>query len=82
MDKTGHMTNLKYVDLFLNAFNSKFFEEFQIGEFEIHFLSQCFEGEVLHVYKKRAGEKISLIAVHDDKSPCAAADIYEKSDSI
>lgn len=82
LDKTGHMTNLKYVDLFLNAFNSKFFEEFQIGEFEIHFLSQCFEGEVLHVYKKRAGEKISLIAVRDDKSKCAAADIYEKSDSI
>ncbi|MDE6700406.1 MAG: hypothetical protein K2K10_05245 [Acetatifactor sp.] len=77
LDKTGHMTNLKYVDLFLNAFDSKSFEEFQIGEFELHFLDQCFEGEVIHVYKKRFNERISLVAVHDNKIPCAVASILE-----
>lgn len=75
LDKTGHMTNLKYVDLFLNAFESKFFEEFQIGEFELHFLDQCFEGEAIHVYKRISDREILLAAVHDNKSPCAAADI-------
>lgn len=80
LDKTGHMTNLKYVDLFLNAFDSKFFEEFQVGGFELHFLDQCFEGEVIHVYKKRADGGISLAAVHDDKTPCAAAVISRKID--
>lgn len=80
LDKTGHMTNLKYVDLFLNAFESKFFEEFQIEEFELHFLDQCFEGEAIHVYKKICGGGISLVAVHDNKTPCAVASIWGKSD--
>ncbi len=75
LDKTGHMTNLKYIDLFLNAFHSKFFEEFQIKEFEIHFLKQSFEGDALYVYRKKAGARISLIAMLEDKSPCAVADI-------
>ncbi|MDE7352903.1 MAG: hypothetical protein K2O06_07615 [Acetatifactor sp.] len=76
LDKTGHMTNLKYVDLFLNAFDSKFFEEFQIEEFELHFLDQCFEGESIHVYKRIFDGKIFLTAVHDNKVPCAAAGIW------
>ena len=78
LDKTGHMTNLKYVDLFLNAFDSKFFAEFQIGEFELHFLDQCFEGEVIHVYKRIFDDRISLIALHDSKIPCAVAAICGK----
>lgn len=72
------MTNLKYVDLFLNAFDSRFFEEFQIGEFELHFLSQCFEREELHVYKRAFDDEVSLIAAKDDKVPCAVASIFRK----
>ncbi len=79
LDKTGHMTNLKYVDLFLNAFDSKFFEEFQIEEFELHFLDQCYEGETIHVYKKILDGRSSLVAVHDNKIPCAVADVLVKS---
>lgn len=73
LDKTGHMTNLKYVDLFLNTFDSVFFEEYQITDFELHFLSQCFEGETIHVYKEMGGEGIRLMAVHENGKPCAAA---------
>ena len=78
LDKTGHMTNLKYVDLFLNAFDSDFFEDFQIEDFELHFLDQCFEGEVIHVYKRILDGGISLTAVHDNRIPCAAAGIWRK----
>ncbi len=73
LDKVGHMTNLKYVDLFLNAFGSKFFEKFRIKEFELHFLNQCFEGETIHVYKKTELGRTSLLAVHENKLPCAVA---------
>lgn len=76
LDKSGHMTNLKYVDLFLNAFDCKFFEEFQIQEFEIHFLDQCFEGEAIQVYKTILDGKVSLMAVHDNQIPCAVACIW------
>ena len=79
LDKTGHMTNLKYVDLFLNGFDSKFLEEFEIGDFELHFLDQCFEGESIHVYKKISDGRIFLTAVHDNKVPCAAAGIWKRA---
>ena len=75
LDKSGHMTNLKYVDLFLNAFSSEFWDGFQIGEFELHFLDQCFEGEVIHVYKKVEDKMIILLAVHENMSVCAVASI-------
>lgn len=75
LDKTGHMTNLKYVDLFLNAFDSGFYKEFQIRDFELHFLSQCFEGENLHVYKKASDGKVFLTAINDDNVACASASI-------
>lgn len=75
LDKTGHMTNLKYVDMFLNAFDSGFFNEHQIKEFEIHFLSQCFERETIQVYKKVMDKSISLVAVRENKVPCAVANI-------
>ena len=81
LDKTGHMTNLKYVDLFLNGFDSKFLEEFEIGDFELHFLDQCFEGESIHVYKKISDGRIFLTAVHDNKGPCAAVGIWERGNS-
>ncbi|EET58368.1 Acyl-ACP thioesterase [Marvinbryantia formatexigens DSM 14469] len=80
LDKTGHMTNLKYVDLFLNASDSGFYENFQIEELELHFLRQCYEKEVLHVYKKRDGRRLSLLAVNDDKVPCAAAELLGRKE--
>ncbi|MDE7185117.1 MAG: hypothetical protein K2O40_11760 [Lachnospiraceae bacterium] len=82
LDKTGHMTNLKYVDLFLNAFDSRFFEGFQIKEFELHFLDQCFEGDAIHVHKKAFDGRILLTAVHDDQVPCAVACIAGEAASI
>lgn len=75
LDKTGHMTNLKYIDLFLNAFDSMFFDRFQIQEFELHFLEQCFEGEELQVYRKESDEGILLIALHGSEAPCAVANM-------
>ena len=75
LDKTGHMTNLKYVDLFLNASASEFYTDFWIEEFELHFLRQCYEGEQLHVYKRCEEGRVSLLAVNDDRVPCAAAEL-------
>ena len=73
LDKTGHMTNLKYIDLFLNAFSSSFFKKFQIHEFELHYLDQCFEGEQLQVYKRETKGKVLLTALHSENTPCAVA---------
>lgn len=78
LDKTGHMTNLKYIDLCLNAFESHFFEQFEIQEFELHFLEQCFEGEELQVYRTDTGGGIRLTALHGEYTPCAVAHLLCK----
>lgn len=66
LDKSGHMTNLKYVDLLLNVFDSAFYNENPVKDIEIHFISQCFEGEEIRVYKKEADNGIFLAGVHGD----------------
>lgn len=58
IDNSHHMTNLRYVDLLMNAFDCEFYEKWRPVDFEIHFEAQCFEGETLYVY----ADEIS----HDD----------------
>lgn len=66
LDKSMHMNNLLYINLFLNAFDSEFFENYEITDFEIHYLKQCFEKEELEVYKKIKEQVIELAAVKKD----------------
>lgn len=66
LDNSMHMNNLKYIDLLLNAFDSKFYNENSIVDFEIHYLSQCFEGEEIKVYRKDNGEEIILAGAKED----------------
>ena len=72
LDKSGHMTNLQYVNLLLNAFDSNFYKSHRITDFEIHYVSQCFEGEEISVYVKEEKEGIRLLGVHEDKSPAVS----------
>ncbi len=66
LDKSMHMNNLLYINLFLNAFDSQFFENYEITDFEIHYLKQCFEKEELEVYRKIKDRVIELAAVKKD----------------
>ncbi len=50
IDGSEHMNNVKYIDLFLNAFSSDFHRKNQISDMELHFVNQCFEGEEIRVY--------------------------------
>lgn len=66
LDKSGHMTNLQYVNLLLNAFDSGFYKTHRITDFEIHYVSQCFEGEEIRVYAEEGEKGVRLLAVHAD----------------
>ncbi|MBR2275983.1 MAG: hypothetical protein IJ873_07995 [Lachnospiraceae bacterium] len=50
LDRSEHMNNVKYIDLFLNAFSAEFHREHCISDMELHFVNQCFEGEEIRVY--------------------------------
>lgn len=66
LDKSRHMTNLRYISLLLDAFDSDFYRRNRVTDFEIHYLSQCFEGEEIKIYKKEETQGIRLIGTHLD----------------
>ena len=66
LDKSRHMTNLQYISLLLNVFDSGFYNKNRIKDFEIHYLSQCFEGEEIKVYKKEEDKGFRLTGTHLD----------------
>ncbi len=66
LDKSRHMNNIKYIDMFLNAFSAEYFRENHVTEMEVQFRSQCFEGERLKVSSKEednAGQDEGLTTI-------------------
>ncbi|MCD7820027.1 MAG: thioesterase [Lachnospiraceae bacterium] len=68
LDKMGHMTNLKYIDLLLNAFDSHFYKTHIATDMEIHYLNQCFENESIRVYAKTDENCFRLLGVKENDS--------------
>lgn len=66
LDKSKHMNNLLYINLFLNAFDINYFEQNRITDFEIHYLDQCFYLEEIAVYRRREKERILLAGIKQD----------------
>ena len=54
LDLNGHFNNVAYITLGLDAFSSAELSA-DISRYEIAFRSQCYEGDVLRVYRRRAG---------------------------
>ena len=73
LDKSNHMTNLRYIDMFQDAYDAAFWKEFDPKEMEISFLSQCREGEELTVLSRTEKDAVYLAAVHADGNPAAVA---------
>ena len=73
LDKSRHMTNLRYIEMFQDAYDSAFWDRFQPNEMEICFLSQCMEGETLTVISRQEKSALYLAAQHEDGSVAAVA---------
>ncbi|MBQ1526189.1 MAG: hypothetical protein IIZ75_03580 [Lachnospiraceae bacterium] len=87
LDKSQHMNNIKYIDMFLNVFSREFYMTHFVTGMEIQFRNQCFEGDEILVYtvkEKRVweaqeeDERIRLIAVKQDKTIAATGMITIK----
>ena len=52
IDFSNHTNNAVYIRHILNTFPSQFFTEHTVEDFEIHYLHETIEGDVLSVYKK------------------------------
>jgi len=73
LDKMGHMTKLRYIEMFQDAHDSQFWKALNPVEMEISFLPQCREGETLSVRSKVDGNTVYLAAVHEDGSLASVA---------
>lgn len=73
LDKSRHMTNLRYIEMFQDACDSAFWEVFRPKEMEIRFLSQCVEGETLTIKSREDENAIYLAALHEDGTPASVA---------
>ncbi len=73
LDKSNHMTNLRYIDMYLDAYDSTFWKAFEPRAMEISFLSQCREEAELTVLSRAENDAIYLAAVHADGSPASMA---------
>ena len=87
LDKSQHMNNIKYVDMFLNAFSKEYYLTHFVKGMEIQFRSQCFEGDELDVFtvkEKRVweaeeeSETTKLLAIKEDKTIAATGMITVK----
>ena len=73
LDSSRHMNNLRYVEMFQDAYDSAFWADFEAREMEISFLSQCLEGETLTVLGRAEGDGVRLAALHADGSVASVA---------
>ena len=73
LDKSSHMTNLRYIEMFQDAYDDAFWRAFRPDRMELCFLSQCREGECLSVRSRMTDDELHLAAVHADGSLASVA---------
>ncbi len=63
LDINRHVNNITYIKFALDCFSSDELESIDIKSFEMYYISQCFEGETLEIYRQdnlieaRCGER-------------------------
>ena len=73
LDKSRHMNNLRYIEMFQDAYGSGFWEEKEPHQMEIRFLSQCREGEVISVCSRVDETGVRFAALHQDGTIASVA---------
>lgn len=66
LDKSRHMNNLHYTDLFMDVFSPEFFDGKIITGYDINYISQGFYGDVLSVYMKSSSNVYDMGAVNEE----------------
>ena len=59
-DLNGHLNNVAYVRLLLDAFPSDFWDAHPVQAFDIHFAAESREGEELQIFRKQEGDEIAF----------------------
>ena len=68
IDCNGHVNNVSYSKMALNAFTPQEFSEHGFSSFEIHFNSQTYFGDVIKIYKKVVDNGVYIEGRLEDKT--------------
>lgn len=66
LDLNCHMNNTVYTEMALDCFTAAELRELEIEDFEIHFVSECREGDVVRMYRKRTDDGWYIEGVRAD----------------
>lgn len=78
-DFSNHTNNVRYVKFIMNTFDSAFYDDMEITDFEIQFVKESQEGDVLDVYKKAISDsEIHFLVSKGDEAIVKAKLTYKK----
>ena len=77
IDFSNHTNNAVYIRHILNTFPSKFFAEHTVDDFEIHYLHETVEGDLLSVYKKESENYAEFLIKSGDNEVVRAKLTYK-----
>lgn len=67
IDFSRHTNNAVYVRLIANVLSCDFLDKNQITDFEIHYINESVEGQVLRIYKKERKQEIEFLIKENDR---------------
>jgi len=82
LDKSHHVNNLRYVRFLLDAFPSCFYQEQSVSSLEIHYNSQCREGDQITIRQKSADGGIFLAGTAPDGTTAVIARMETKPEAL
>ena len=77
IDYSRHVNNAIYVRYIMNALSCDFFNKNKITDFEIHYINESKEGQILKIYKKEENKNISFLIKDCEKEIIRANLIFE-----
>ncbi len=77
IDYSRHVNNAIYVRYIMNALSCDFLSKNKITDFEIHYINESKEGQILKIYKKEENKNIRFLIKDDEKEIIRANLIFE-----
>jgi acyl-ACP thioesterase len=69
LDHNRHVNNLRYIAWMFNCFDLAFYEQYQLREMQINFLSEVREGAELSICRKLKADQRFLISGYEQNQP-------------
>ncbi len=77
IDYSRHVNNAIYVRYVMNTLSCDFLSKNKITDFEIHYINETREGQILKIYKKEENNNIRFLIKDDEKEIIRANLIFE-----